>query len=840
MTDETDRIRRLRGLFDAVVDLPAGERRAALEAMADSDPGLVREVSAIIDEAEKTSPGLATGGSPYPSAIDAAAGLVGQKLGHYEIIRLVGLGGMGAVYEALRVEDGYQRRVAIKLVRTEFNQAPTLARFKREQRILARLQHRNIATLLDGGISPDGRPFLVMEYIEGEPITTWCDRRGLTVTQRLSLFRQVCAAVQHAHRNLVIHRDLKPGNILVTADGDVKLLDFGVGKLLDPQVEEELPLTRGGICAFTPEYASPEQIRGETLTTASDVYSLGAVLYELLTGRRAHPEPGSVGALQRAVLADPVKRPSAAATAEAAQRCGEKNLERLHQRLSGELDNIILLALRPEPELRYPSVEALADDLRCWLEGAPVKAQHGWLGYRLKKFLRRNRAVTSVTVLLVLALTAGMVATGIEARYARRAQLQAERVSNFLEVLLQSVRPASGRRDVMVSEVLDAASKRLGTEMVDEPEVRARLEEVIGQSEAAIGRLDEAQRHLGEAASLQEQIAGRRSVPYVMVLTHVASAYLSSGELANADSVVNEALTVKRSLTAEPDTLYASLLGMRGSIANARGDAAAAEQAHREVLDIRMRLLGKDAELVGSSLNNLAVALGTQGRWAAAESLQWASLAIAKIHHPPPSLEVTNVENSLATALDLQGKDSEAEAMYADVLAQRERLLGREHPDYASTLMNYAGFEFDRGRLELAADLSRRLLALRGGTLPDSHPAIASALQTLGRCMDGLDQHDEAARALAESLELRKHYLGADSWLVGSSTGLLGEHFTRTGDFARAEELLLEADAILGAALGPDHARSVQNLRRLIALYDVWPRPGLARQLRARLPATEP
>jgi serine/threonine protein kinase len=184
MTDETDRIRRLRGLFDAVVDLPAGERRAALEAMADSDPGLVREVSALIDEAEKTSPGLATGGSPYPSAIDAAAGLVGQKLGHYEIIRLVGLGGMGAVYEALRVEDGYQRRVAIKLVRTEFNQAPTLARFKREQRILARLQHRNIATLLDGGISPDGRPFLVMEYIEGEPITTQCDRRGLTVTQR--------------------------------------------------------------------------------------------------------------------------------------------------------------------------------------------------------------------------------------------------------------------------------------------------------------------------------------------------------------------------------------------------------------------------------------------------------------------------------------------------------------------------------------------------------------------------------------------------------------------------------------------------------------------------------
>lgn len=840
MTAENDRLRRLRELFDAVIDLPSGERRAALEALAGDESHLVREVSALIDEAERTSPGLDSGGRSWAPSADAAAGLIGQKLGPYDVVRLIGLGGMGAVYEARRVEGGYQRRVAIKLVRLELNQAPTLARFGREQRILARLQHRNIATLLDGGISPDGRPFLVMEYVEGEPITAWCDRRSLTVEQRLRLFRQVCAAVQHAHRNLVIHRDLKPGNILVTADGDVKLLDFGVGKLLDPQVEEELPLTRGGTCAYTPEYASPEQIRGETLTTASDVYSLGAVLYELLAGRRAHPGHGSVAALEHSVLEEPVVRPSAAATEAAALHCGERSAARLRRRLSGELDNIVLLALRPESEMRWPTVEAMADDLQCWLDGRPVKAQHGWVGYRLKKFLRRNRAATAATVLLVLALASGMVATGVEARRARRAQLQAERVSDFLEVLLQSVRPASGRRDVMVSEVLDAASQRLGTEMAAEPEVRARLEEVIGQSEAAIGRLEEAQRHLSEAARLQERIAGRRSIPVLLVMTHVARTYLESGELASADSVIAEALAIKRSLTDEPDTLYASLLGMRGSIANARGDAAGAEQAHREVLDIRMRLLGKDAELVGSSLNNLAVALGTQGRWAAAESLQRASLTIAKANHPPPSLEVTNIENGLATALDLQGKDAEAETLYADVLAQRERLLGREHPDYASTLMNYAGFEFDRGHFETAADLSRRLLALRGGTLPDSHPAIASALQTMGRCLDGLGRHDEAGRALTESLELRQRYLGNDSWLVGSSQGVLGEHFTQVRDFPRAEGLLLEADAVLGAALGPGHARTLQNLRRLVALYETWPRPDLAAPLRARLPATEP
>ncbi len=839
MAGDGDRLRRLRELFDAVVDLPPDQRRVELEALAGGDPSLVREVSELIGESERTMPGLVSGGANLPAA-DSAGSLVGQRLGPYEIVRLVGLGGMGAVYEARRDEDQYQRRVAIKLVRLELNQPPTLARFRREQRILACLQHRNIATLFDGGIGPDGRPFLVMEYVEGESITAYCDRKRLTIEQRLGLFRQVCAAVQHAHRNLVIHRDLKPGNILVNADGDVKLLDFGVAKLLDPQVEDEMPLTRGGARAYTPEYASPEQIRGEVLTTASDIYTLGVVLYELLAGRRPHAGPATVAALERAVLEEPVARPSAAATEEAAQRAGERSAARLRMRLAGDLDSIVLLALRPEPEQRWASVEALGDDVHRWLERRPVMAQKGWFGYRLRKFLRRNRAATAATALLVLALVAGVVTTGIEARQARRAQLRAERVSDFLAGLLQSVRPTVGRRDVMVSEVLDAASQRLAAEMAVEPEVRTQLEIVIGQSDLAIGRLDEAQRHLAEAARLQEKLWGRRNIPYIETQTYMASTLLALGELDRADSVIVDCLTLRKSLTAEPDTLYASLLGMRGSIAAARGDVKAAEQMHREVLGLRLRLLDRNSDLVGGAMNNLAVALGSQGRWAAAESLQRSALAIAETNHPAPSLEVATMENSLATALDLQGKYDEAGKLYADVLAQRGRILGPEHPDYASTLMNYAGFEFDRGHFESAAELSRQLLALRGGALPDSHPAIASALQTLGRCQDNLGRHDDAGRSLAESLDLRRRYLGDDAWPVASSEGLLGEHFTLVRDFPRAEKLILDADAILTRRLGPDHARTVQNVRRMVALYEAWPRPELAAQARARIPAAKP
>lgn len=838
---ESDRLRRLRELFDAVVDLPAAERRAALERLAGPDEALAREVLGLIDEAERTSPGLRSGDAPLADPAGPAADLVGQRLGSYDIVRLVGLGGMGAVYEAARDEDGTRRRVAVKLVRLDLNQPALFARFRREHRILARLQHRNIATLLDAGIAPDGRPFLVMEFVEGEPITAWCDRRGLGVAQRLALFRQVCAAVQHAHRNLVVHRDLKPGNILVTADGDVKLLDFGVAQLLDAQADLELPLTRGGgPRPYTPEYASPEQIRGDALTTASDIYSLGVVLYELLAGRRPHQAAGSLAALERSVLDGAVPRPSQVATDEAAQRCGERSGARLRRRLAGELDSIVLLALRPEPETRWPSVEALADDLRRWFEGLPVTAQRGWVGYRLRKFLRRNRSAVAATALLVLALVAGAVGISREARSARRAQQRAERVSGFLTDLLQSVQPESGRRDVMVSEVLDAASQRLADSTVDEPVVRMELERVIGQSELALGRLDEAEQHLLESASRQEQLTGRRSAEYVNALTYVASVYLTGGNLDRADSVIGVGLDLERALSAEPDTLYASLLSMHGSIANTRGDAAAAERAHREVLGIRLRLLDPRSDLFINSYNNLAVALGTQGKWAAAESLQRRSLDIARANHPAPSVQVANIENSLATALDLQGEYAEAESLYADVLTQRGQLLGREHPDYASTLANYAGFEFDRANYERAASACRELLALRGGALPESHQSIASALQTLGRCLDRQGRHDEAERAFTESLELRRRFLGEDSWLVGSSTSLLGEHYTAAGQHAQAERTLLEADRILTAALGADHARTRQNAGRLVALYEAWGRPTDAERWRARLPHATP
>ncbi len=337
MPSAPERLRRVRELFDAVMDRPPDERTAFLASAVAWDIPTRREVLELVAAADQAGATFAAAwGSGAGHAEAQADGLIGKRLGPYEVVRVIGMGGMGAVYEGVRA-DQYRKRVAIKLVQGGLDSELTIARFRRERQILANLEHPNVATLLDGGVTPDGRPFLVMEFVEGDPITAWCDARRLSVSARLLLFRQVCDAVQYAHKNLVVHGDIKPGNILVTADGTAKLLDFGIAKLLGTGAgDDALPLTRGDTRPFTPEYASPEQIRGDALSTASDVYSLGAVLFELLAGRRPHVVTGrALVDIMRAVLEVPVPRPSSVVTAGAAERRGETECRPFAQAVAG-------------------------------------------------------------------------------------------------------------------------------------------------------------------------------------------------------------------------------------------------------------------------------------------------------------------------------------------------------------------------------------------------------------------------------------------------------------------------------------------------------------------------
>ena len=819
-------VQRVRALFDALVDLPTSERDDALERDAADDPAIRVEVRALLhiaDSQDFLTDDLRTTSLDYDDA-----GMVGEHLGAYKLERVLGTGGMGTVFEATRDDAQFQKRVAIKLVMRSSAADLLVARFRLERQILARLEHRNIATLLDGGLTPDGRPYLVMEYVDGAPITAWCDAKRLNIRERLQLFRQVCAAVQYAHANLIIHRDLKPANVFVTSDGTVKLLDFGIAKLLGGAADEANAITRAGGRALTPEYASPEQLRGEVLTTASDLYSLGVVLFEVLAGARPHRSTASVFIDEAPLLSTQI-------TDAAASTRDEGDAVRVRRVVRGDVEQIVAKLLRKEPDKRYTSAEAVSDDLQRYLSGLTVRAQADSVSYRLGKFVRRNRAAVIAAAAVVVLLIGGVIVTSRAAKRATLAQDRAERVSGFLQTVLSTVPSSTSGRDLPISEVIDSAALRLPTELAAEPEVRAELEGVISNAYQSLGKLDAAESHMRTALQLREQTAGTESRSAIFALDQVGNILMAAGALDRADTVFRQAIARADHMGVRDDTLRAQLLTSLGSLANSRGVPADALKYHLEALAIRKRMLAPTNEEIGISMGNVAVAYGEQNRWADAEAMHRESIRFFVANGKVPSVRIAEATNSLATALDLQGKVAAADSAYRKVLAMRAQLYGTKHPDYAFTAMNYGMFVLDQGRWDEAATYARATLALRNTSIPESHPAIAASLQTLGRSLDHTGDHDGAERALRESLALRTKFLPKGSWLIGSSEGVLGDHFLLLKNYVEAERYLRHADSLMVSVLGNSSPRTQSNIKRLVRLYEAWPRPADADRARARL-----
>ena len=554
-----ERWRRVKELFQQTLEMPAGEPAAFIEAASADDERLRQEVHTLLSSHDAATDFL----NNPPQAAAAAvtelhdrASRVGDRIGPYKVLRRIGRGGTGSVYLAVRDDDEFQRRVAIKLVRRGMATTDILRRFRSERQILASIDHPYIARLLDGGSTDDGVPYFVMEYIEGEPINVYCDRNQLSIEDRLTLFCQVCSAVQVAHQNLVVHRDIKPGNILVSAEGVPKLLDFGIAKLLNPELSAAVDdPTMLKLRVMTPEYASPEQIRGGAITTASDVYSLGILLYELLTGRRPYqldnlpmpdmelvvcttqPSRPSDAVLQADValrLEGFVPRINAAAVAEAR---GEAP-ERLRRALVGDLDNIVLMALRKEPNRRYSSVEHFADDILRHLKGLPVTARTDTLRYRVGKFVGRHRlavamGITTVLFGLALATTivvqAGQVA--VERDRAQRAAERATAVSDFLQEIMASADPIEGMGcDVTVIESVEAAVPRIGSTFADQPDLQAAVRHTIGTTFLRLGRLEEAEEQLRLALAIRREVNGPASLDIAATLNSLGEVLYDRGD----------------------------------------------------------------------------------------------------------------------------------------------------------------------------------------------------------------------------------------------------------------------------------------------------------------------
>jgi serine/threonine protein kinase/tetratricopeptide (TPR) repeat protein len=456
-----ERYHQIKQLFQEAIELDAIARAEFLSEACGDDVSLKAEVERMLAASEEAESFIE---APVYHFADFTTQKVipqepaaGSFIGHYKVIREIGEGGMGAVYLAVRADDQYKKRVAIKLIKGGAHNQYLRRRFLSERQILASLDHPNIAKLLDGGTTEDGSPYLVMDYIEGLPINEYCDNNKLSTAERLKLFRQICAAVHYAHQNLVIHRDIKPGNILVTADGTPRLLDFGIAKLLNPELSgQTLDLTAGPMGPMTPEYASPEQVRGETLTTSSDIYSLGIVLYELLTGHRPYkftsrvphaiaqiiceqePQKPSTVINRIETSADDFSDTTPTISPEIVSRTREGQVEKLRRRLQGDLDNIVLMAMRKETGNRYASVEQFSEDIRRHLEGLPCIARKATFSYQATKFIKRNKIAVTASLLVVLTLIGGVVTTLWQARVAHLQRVKAEQRFNDVRALANS------------------------------------------------------------------------------------------------------------------------------------------------------------------------------------------------------------------------------------------------------------------------------------------------------------------------------------------------------------------------------------------------------------------
>ncbi|HEX5717039.1 MAG TPA: serine/threonine-protein kinase [Thermoanaerobaculia bacterium] len=831
---DMERWQQVRSLFGSALERSTEEWPVWLVAACGSDAALRDEVQSLLAAHHG-------GGSllpePGPSSPDP---LIGQQIGPYEVQRRLGGGGMGIVYLAARIDGQFRKRVALKVLKPGMDSEEILRRFRTERQILAALDHPNIARLLDGGTTGRGLPFFVMEYVEGRPITAYCEQEGLPITARLELFRTVCSAVQFAHQNLVVHRDLKPANILVGGDGTPKLLDFGIAKLLNPELAAQtLALTSNGAQPLTLEYASPEQIRGGHITTASDVYSLGVVLYELLSGRHPYRDGCTIEEMVHQVTEVEPAAPSSAAS------------QRESRTLAGDLDCIVLTALRKEPRHRYASVEQLSADIRRFLEGRPILARKATVGYRFGKFARRHRlgvAVAATALLAVLLFGAGMGALALrlaqERERAELAQRRAEQVTAFLTEIFEVSDPRKSSGETITARaILDAGARRIGTDLEDQPEVQADLMATLGMIYHRLGLGQRALPLVEAALARRRQLLGPDHPKVAQSLNDLGVLQERDGKYPAAEASYRQALAIRRQQLGplHPDVVES--LSDLAAVLWAQGEYEAAEKQWREVLAMRRKLFGDGHVAVAGSLNNLAIALFSRGRYREAEPLLREALAIRRALLGETHVEVADGLGNLAQVLQAQGSHAEAERLERARLDLYRKLLDRDHPHVARSLNNLGFLLQIRGRYREAEPLQLEALAIRRQRLGETHPDVAQSLYNLGVVAEGLGDLAAAENHHRAALDIRRSVFGGEHPHVADSLGQLASIQVRQGRMDSAEAYLREALAIRRKALGPDHPETATLLGELAALSatkgEFAACEGLAREAVGRLAAVQ-
>ena len=765
-----ERWQRARALFDRLADAPAASWEGSLaEACADDDEVRIEALALLRADLEVTGGTGLIGAAPLAMAhiaqrIDSedsaqrAPDHAGLRLGAFRLIREIGRGGMGAVWLGERVDGEFRQQVAIKLIHAGWDTAQAHDRFRAERQILAGLQHPNIAHLVDGGVSADGKPWLALEYIDGVDLRAWCDQRRLGIVARLRLFLTVCDAVGHAHQRLVVHRDLKPSNILVSHEGRVKLLDFGIAKLLDAE-SAAVSATR----MFTPEYAAPEQVRGELLTTSVDIHALGLLLHELLSGRKPYKvDTSTPAAWERAVLDQEPTRPSAAAvrdgdtgSAAVIADCRDLSPARLRRELRGDLDAIVLKALRKEPAQRYASVADLAADTQRYLNHQPVRARRGNWRYRSGRFVQRHALAAALAVIAVTALVGGLGVSVWQAQIARTQRDTARQALAFMGTLFDNADPARQKGDQLsVRDLLDAGVHSMRYSLQGQDEARAQLLLTMASAYLGLEQLDAAAPLIAEAG----QIAKTLGHPVLQASALIQQCrMLDLGDQSDAcPPLLDRAETLLDARDPDQAKLIAYSLALRIyglQLQNRYADMAADMRRGLGLLNGSADHRFLRVELSG----HLSFALNTLGRHAEAEAVLRPLLEPLRNDDTAERVLLPETLGTLASAVSAQGRTDEAIALQREAVSAMEHLYGKDNPIISETLNNLARVLSRAGHDSEAVATMERTVALDRVRKLDKNPDLASALCNLGVTLIHLGRDDDAQARLDEAVSVAEH-----------------------------------------------------------------------------------
>ncbi|MEZ5399363.1 MAG: serine/threonine-protein kinase [Bryobacteraceae bacterium] len=844
----SDRLRRVEEIFQAAYDLSPEQRGAYLASASGGDEELAADVASLLDAANDgdVTHVVARIAGEWADGQEPRAG---ARIGAYEIVRELGHGGMGSVYLAKRWDDAYARQVALKLLHPAHASPNLVARFQAERRFLASLQHPNVASVYDAGTTAEGVPYLVMEYVEGERLDLYCRNHAVPRRQRLEIFRKICGAVQHAHRNLIVHRDLKPANIIVNGDGEPKLLDFGIAKLTESAGDESPRLTGTYTILMTPDYASPEQARGEPVTTSTDIYSLGVILYEVISGRR------------------PYQIRSRSVT-EIARTVGETGAEPL---ASGEddLDRIAAKALEKDPALRYESAEQFSADVGRLLSGMPVIAREQNWSYRAGTFVRRHRlAVAASAAVLAVIVGFGIAMAVLASRLAeqrdvaRQEQVRAREAARFLTSIFEAAAPdQSGGEKLTAEEVLDRGALRVDRELQGQPELLAAVKDSIANTFRSLGQypkaLTQAQQGLESRrkryGSSSEEVAaglatlggvyydtgqyeaclkallealaireknGRNRAGIADSLLSVSDAYDATGDSRTAEEYARRAMATFREADGAKSAAAANAMVSLAALLRHRGEFTEAEALLGESLTIRRALFGENHLDVAHSLNHLGRLHYQKGEYATAEPLVREALEIRRRVMGPNHLSTVASNSALAGILSAKGDNAAAEAAYRESMRMLNATFGDNHPFVAAAAYSIAATIEDGGEFERAEAEARRALDLHRSLVGKSHPNTARALMLEGRLLTKLGRTSKAEPLLREGLRIRSEKLTAPHFEIAEAEALLGECLMRQGRLREAEPLLTGSYPVMAKQRGdvwkPTRAtrESIQELYR--------------------------